>query len=68
MSDRAQRLSEEYLNILTTYNRTTKLKKHQIGGKALAGFLRMIVDECNTITFKTSKELYEIADELDNME
>jgi hypothetical protein len=68
MSDRAQRLSEEYLTVLATYNRTTRLKKHQIGGKALAAFLRAIVDECTTITFKTSKEIHEIADELDNME
>lgn len=68
MSERAERLQDEYLNVLATFTRTTKLKKNQIGGKALAAFLRTIVDECSTITFKTSKEIYEIADELDNMD
>lgn len=68
MSERAERLSNLYLNTLALTSRRTRLKKHQVGAKALATFLSAVVDECETMTMKTSKEIYQIIDELENID
>lgn len=67
MSERAQRLSRGYLATFATLIRTTPLTRQEIGNKSLAEFIRALVDECETLTFKASTELYEIAQELENL-
>ena len=48
-------------------SRSTKLPKSKIGTKALAQFIRLVVDECDTLTLKATQELYTIAEELDEL-
>jgi hypothetical protein len=67
MSTRAQRLEKEYLRIMFTLSKTTHDKKDKIGAKALGGFIRALIDECPTMTLKTAKELFKIAEELEEL-
>ena len=67
MSTRAQRLEAEYLRIMATLLKTTHDKKDKIGAKALGGFFRSLIDECPTMTLKTAKELFKIAEELEEL-
>tara|TARA_Y100000022_G_C13018943_1_gene270269 strand:+ start:40 stop:249 length:210 start_codon:yes stop_codon:yes gene_type:complete len=67
MSTRAERLEGEYLKTLYLLGKTTTDKKMTIGAKSLGAFTRAIVDECPTMSLKVAKELYAIADELDDL-
>ena len=64
---RAQLLQDAYLGTIGELSRTTKLPKSKIGSKALAQFIRLVVDECDTLTLKATQELYTIAEELDEL-
>ena len=66
MTDRGERLVKSYLIAITELTRQTRLNKSQIGAKALAGFLKACVDECDSLTYKSTQELYKIAYEIDN--
>ena len=67
MSNRAQRLEGEYLKQMHALLKTTHDKKSKIGVKALGGFVRALVDECPSMNLKTAKELFQIADELEDL-
>ena len=67
MSERGERLATSYLVAITELSRTTRLNKKQIGAKALATFLKCVVDECDTLTYKATQELYEIAQEVEDV-
>ena len=67
MSERGERLASSYLIAITELTRTTRLNKKQIGAKALATFLKSVVDECDTLTYKATQELYQIAEEVENV-
>ena len=62
---RAEILQNAYLSTIGELSRSTKLPKSKIGTKALAQFIRFVVDECDTLTLKATQELYTIAEELD---
>ena len=64
---RAQLLQGAYLGTIGELSRTTKLPKSKIGSKALAQFIRLVVDECDTLTLKATQELYTIAEELEEL-
>ena len=55
MSERGERLASSYLIAITELTRTTRLNKQQIGAKALATFLKNVVDECDTLTYKATQ-------------
>ena len=67
MSERGERLTKSYLIAITELTRTTRLNKQQVGAKALGSFLKSVVDECDTLTYKATQELYTIAEELDEL-
>ena len=67
MSERGERLVKSYLIAITELTRQTRLNKSQIGAKALAGFLKSVVDECDTLTYKSTQELYQIVEEIENV-
>ena len=67
MSERGERLATSYLIAITELTRTTRLNKKQVGAKALATFLKSVVDECATLTYKATQELYKIAEEVENV-
>tara|TARA_X000000368_G_C23035082_1_gene714249 strand:- start:2013 stop:2216 length:204 start_codon:yes stop_codon:yes gene_type:complete len=67
MSERGERLATSYLVAITELSRTTRLNKKQIGAKALATFLKCVVDECDTLTYKATQELYQIAQEVEDV-
>lgn len=52
---------------MSTLLKTTHDKKDKIGAKALGGFIRSLIDECPTMTLKTAKELFKIAEELEEL-
>ena len=54
---RAEILQNSYLRTIGELSRTTKLPKSKIGSKALAQFIRLVVDECDTLTLKATQEL-----------
>ena len=56
MTDRGERLVKSYLIAITELTRQTRLNKSQIGAKALAGFLKACVDECDSLTYKSTQE------------
>ncbi len=64
---RAEILQNAYLRTIGELSRTTKLPKNKIGSKALAQFIRLVVDECDTLTLKATQELYAIAEEIENL-
>ncbi len=64
---RAEILQNSYLRTIGELSRTTKLPKSKIGSKALAEFIRLVVDECDTLTLKATQELYTIAEELEQL-
>ena len=64
---RAETLQNSYLQSIGELSRTTKLPKSKIGSKALAEFIRLVVDECDTLTLKATQELYTIAEELEQL-
>ena len=64
---RAEILQNSYLRTIGELSRTTKLPKSKIGSKALAQFIRLVVDECDTLTLKATQELYAIAEELEQL-
>jgi len=64
---RAEVLQNAYLQTIGDLSRTTKLPKSKIGSKALAEFIRLVVDECDTLTLKATQELYAIAEELEEL-
>ena len=64
---RAEILQNSYLRTIGELSRTTKLPKSKIGSKALAQFIRLVVDECDTLTLKATQELYSIAEELEEL-
>ena len=64
---RAEGLVNAYLQTIGELSRTTKLPKSRIGSKALAQFIRIVVDECDTLTLKATQELYTIAEELEEL-
>lgn len=64
---RAEILQNAYLSTIGELSRSTKLPKSKIGTKALAQFIRLVVDECDTLTLKATQELYTIAEELDEL-
>jgi len=64
---RAELLQNSYLRTIGELSRTTKLPKSKIGSKALAQFIRLVVDECDTLTLKATQELYAIAEELEQL-
>ena len=64
---RAEILQNSYLRTIGELSRTTKLPKSKIGSKALAEFIRLVVDECDTLTLKATQELYAIAEELEQL-
>ena len=64
---RAEILQNSYLRTIGELSRTTKLPKSKIGSKALAQFIRLVVDECDTLTLKATQELYTIAEELEQL-
>lgn len=67
MAKRAQRLENEYLKNMYSLSKTTHYKKMKIGTMSLAAFVRALVDETPSMSLKTAKELYEIADELEEL-
>lgn len=67
MSRRAERLESHYLKKLFHLKKTTHHKQVKIGAMALGDFVRVLVDESPTMSLKTAKELYQIADELDDL-
>jgi hypothetical protein len=67
MSSRAKRLEQEYLNSMNILVKTTHDKKDKIGAKALASFVRTLVDECPQMNLKTAQEMFKIAEELENL-
>lgn len=67
MSRRAERLESNYLKKLFHLKKTTHHKQVKIGSMALADFIRVLVDETPSMSLKTAKELYEIAEELDEL-
>lgn len=67
MSERGERLATSYLIAITELTRTTRLNKKQVGAKALATFLKSVVDECDTLTYKSTQELYQIVEEIENV-
>ena len=64
---RAEILQNSYLRTIGELSRTTKLPKSKLGSKALAEFIRLVVDECDTLTLKATQELYTIAEELEQL-
>ena len=64
---RAEILQNSYLRTIGELSRTTQLPKSKIGSKALAQFIRLVVDECDTLTLKATQELYAIAEELEQL-
>ena len=64
---RAEILQNSYLRTIGELSRTTKLPKSKIGSKALAEFIRLVVDECDSLTLKATQELYTIAEELEQL-
>ena len=64
---RAELLQNSYLRTIGELSRTTKLPKSKIGSKALAQFIRLVVDESDTLTLKATQELYAIAEELEQL-
>ena len=66
MSTRAKRLEQEYLRSMNILLKTTHDKKDKIGTKALAGFVRSLIDECPQMNLKTAQEMFKIAEELMN--
>ena len=67
MSDRARILENEYLKQMHALMVTTHEKKAKIGVRSLGGFVRALVDECPTMNLKTARELFQIADELEDL-
>tara|TARA_B100000676_G_C17484775_1_gene535234 strand:+ start:90 stop:296 length:207 start_codon:yes stop_codon:yes gene_type:complete len=67
MSDRAKRLETEYLKQMHALLKTTHDKKSKIGVRSLGGFVRALVDECPSMNLKTAKELFQIAEELEEL-
>lgn len=67
MSTRAERLEQEYLRTMATLLKTTHDKRDKIGARALGGFVRALIDECPAMTLKTAKELFQIAEELEEL-
>jgi hypothetical protein len=67
MSDRARRLEQEYLKQMQALLRTTHDKKSKIGARALGGFVRALVDESPSMNLKTARELFQIAEELEQL-
>lgn len=65
MASRAQRLENEYLKNMYSLTKTTHHKKMKIGALSLAAFVRSLVDETPSMSLKTAKELYDIAEELE---
>ena len=47
--------------------RTTHDKKSKIGARALGGFVRALVDESPSMNLKTARELFQIAEELEQL-
>lgn len=66
MSERAFRISEAFLSVFGMYFKNPALKRSQMGPKSLAAALRAVVDECDTMSLKTSEEIYQIAQELED--
>ena len=64
---RAEILQNSYLRTIGELSRTTKLPKSKIGSKALAQFIRLVVDECDTLTLKATQEFSAIAEELEQL-
>lgn len=67
MTRRAERLEQEYLKSMMGLTKTTPYKKIKIGAMSLASFVRVLVDETPSMSLKTAKELYQIAEELDEL-
>jgi hypothetical protein len=67
MSNRAQRLEQEYLKTMNILLKTTHDKKDKIGAKSLAAFVRLLIDECPQMNLKTAQEMFKIAEELENL-
>ena len=67
MTDRARKLESEYLKQMHTLLKTTHEKKTKIGVRALGGFVRALVDESPSMNLKTARELFQIADELEDL-
>ena len=67
MSERGERLTKSYLIAITELTSTNRLNKQQKGAKALASFQKSVVDECDTLTYKATQELYQIVEEIENV-
>ena len=67
MSTRAKRLEQEYLKSMNILVKTTHDQKDKIGAKALASFVRTLIDECPQMNLKTAQEMFKIAEELENL-
>lgn len=67
MSIRAKKLEQDYLQTILIMSRTTRDKKEKIGSRALASFIRSLVDECSSMNLKTSVELFKIAEEMEGL-
>lgn len=64
---KAIELERKFLVHAAHLSRVTSYKKDQIGTKSLAYLIRELVEDCDSISYKGSMELLEIADEMDKL-
>jgi len=64
---KAVELEKRFLVYAANLTRVTSYKKDQIGSKTLSYFIKCLVEECDSISYKGSMELLEIAEEMDKL-
>jgi hypothetical protein len=64
---KALAIKSEFVKVFSFYLRNQFLNRQEVGNKALAAVLRLLIDECDSISLKASEQIFAIADELDNL-
>jgi len=64
---KAIELERKFLVYAARLTKVTSYKKDQIGAKSLAYLIKELVEDCDSISYKGSMGLLEIAEEMDKL-